>query len=251
MRRILSAHNVGALATLARSRVLIAFDFDGTLAPIVKNRERAMMRDRTRRLLARVCGAYPCAVISGRSRRDVSARLRGVGVKYVVGNHGLEPGGNLAECARQVARVRAHLEERLDRSAGIDVEDKHYSLALHYRRARRKRDARLMIQTALAALGVPMRAVPGKLVINIVPAQAPNKGDALIDLQTQEGADTALYVGDDVTDEDVFVLDRPGQLLTVRVGASKVSTAAYFLRDQSETDALLARLVGFREGRDE
>ena len=251
MRRILSAHNVGVLARVARSRVLVAFDFDGTLAPIVKNRERAMMRQRTRRLLARVCGAYPCAVISGRSQRDVSARLRGVGVKYVVGNHGLEPGGNLDECARQVARARPVLEKRLDRSAGIDVEDKHYSLAVHYRRAPRKRDALLMIDGALAALRVPMRAIPGKLVINIVPVQAPNKGDALIDLQAQEGADTAIYVGDDVTDEDVFELDRPGRLLTVRVGASRVSTAAYFLRDQSETDILLAKLVGFREGQDE
>ena len=51
--------------------------------------------------------------------------------------------------------------------------------------------------------------MPGKLVVNVVPARALNKGDALIGLRTNERADTALYVGDDITDEDVFELDQP------------------------------------------
>jgi trehalose 6-phosphate phosphatase len=247
VRHILSERNIGVLARTARSRVLLAFDFDGTLAPIVEHRGRAAMRDRTRTLLARVCGVYPCAVISGRSHDDVCSRLRGVGVKYVVGNHGLEPGARLDEFAREVAHARPVLERAFRRAAGVEIEDKHYSLAVHYRRARRKRDARSTIHGALAALAVPMRAIPGKLVVNIVPARAPNKGDALMQLRSKEGADTALYIGDDVTDEDVFDLDQPGRLLTIRVGASKSSTAAYFVRDQRETDVLLTKLLGFKK----
>ena len=68
MNRILSAANVDVLAQYAWSRVLLAFDFDGTLAPIVPDRDDARMRPRTRALLEEICRRYPCAVISGRSR---------------------------------------------------------------------------------------------------------------------------------------------------------------------------------------
>lgn len=249
MKHLLSRENSEVLAQLAWSRVLVAFDFDGTLAPIISNREMAHMRARTGELFAKVCSLYPCAVISGRSQPDVSARLGAAPIKYVVGNHGLEPGVSLDEFENEIAQARALLEEALAGSAGVDLEDKRYSLALHYRRSRNKRFARSAILAAVAHLPVRMRMVPGKLVVNVVPERAPNKGDALLELRKAEQADTALYVGDDVTDEDVFKLDQPGRLLTVRVGDSLSSAAAYFLRDQNEMDRLLAKLISFREER--
>lgn len=249
MTHLLSRESGEVLAQLAWSRVLVAFDFDGTLAPIVANREDARMRARTSELFAKVCGLYPCAVISGRSQPDVSARLGAASVKYVVGNHGLEPGASLDEFAEEISRARASLEETLAGMAGVDLEDKRYSLALHYRRSRSKRLARSAILGAVADLPVRMRVVPGKLVVNVVPERAPNKGHALLELRRAEQADTAIYVGDDVTDEDVFELDQPGRLLTVRVGESRSSAAAYFLRDQKEMDRLLGKLIALRENR--
>jgi trehalose 6-phosphate phosphatase len=59
--------------------------------------------------------------------------------------------------------------------------------------------------------------------------------------------DTAIYVGDDETDEDVFALDQPGRLLTIRVGRGRGSHAAYYLRAQAAVDDLLALLVRLRE----
>ncbi|MFM2418807.1 MAG: hypothetical protein RL385_3530 [Pseudomonadota bacterium] len=249
MRRLLSRESGELLEQLAWSRVLVVFDFDGTLAPIVADREDAQMRARTSELFARVCSLYPCAVISGRSQPDVAARLGAAPIKYVVGNHGLEPGASLDEYEEEIAQARASLDETLAGIAGVDLEDKRYSLALHYRRSRNKRLARSTILAAVAALPVRMRVVPGKLVVNVVPERAPNKGDALLELRRAEQADTALYVGDDVTDEDVFELDQPGRLLTVRVGESRSSAAAYFLRDQNEMDRLLAKLIALREER--
>ncbi|MFM2420090.1 MAG: hypothetical protein RL385_4813 [Pseudomonadota bacterium] len=249
MRHLLSRDSGEVLAQLAWSRVLVAFDFDGTLAPIVANREEARMRARTSELFSKVCSLYPCAVISGRSQPDVSARLGAAPIKYVIGNHGLEPGASLDEFEEEIAQARVSLEETLAGTAGVDLEDKRYSLALHYRRSRNKRLARSAILSAVAALPVRMRVVPGKLVVNVVPERAPNKGDALLELRKAEQADTALYVGDDVTDEDVFELDQPGRLLTVRVGDSRSSAAAYFLRDQNEMDRLLAKLIALREKR--
>ena len=249
MKRLLARENLELLAQLAWSRVLLAFDFDGTLAPIVGDRAHAAMRERTSRLFARVCTLYPCAVISGRSKADVASQLGGAGAKYIVGNHGLEPGLGLGDFEREMARARPLLAAALAGCPGVDIEDKRYSLAVHYRRSRQKREARAAIQRAAASLPVRIRLVRGKLVVNVVPERAPNKGDALIQLRTLEGANTALYVGDDVTDEDVFGLDQPGRLLTVRVGESKTSAAKYFLRDQDEVDTLLAKLADFRAKR--
>jgi trehalose 6-phosphate phosphatase len=247
MRYLLSRQSVGVLSQVAWSRALLAFDFDGTLAPIVPDRTSASMRARTASLFARACALYPCAVISGRSKADVTARLGGAAVKYVIGNHGLEPGSELAYFAQETARAVPLVREALADIAGIDVEDKRYSLAIHYRRSRRKKDARAAIHAAVARLPRRMRLIPGKLVVNVVPEGAPNKGNALVELRTKAEADTALYVGDDITDEDVFVLDQPGRLLTVRIGASRFSAASYFLRRQHEIDALLAKLLTVRE----
>jgi trehalose 6-phosphate phosphatase len=120
---------------------------------------------------------------------------------------------------------------------------------VHYRQARRKRSARSDIRAALADVAVPLRTIAGKMVVNLVPARAPNKGQALLDLCAKERAEVALYVGDDVTDEDVFELGRTKRMVTVRVRASKASTATYFVRDQAETDTLLQSLIALRQGR--
>lgn len=246
MIRLLAKENLELLAQLAWSRVLLGFDFDGTLAPIVADRDQALMRPVTAELFAAVCARYPCAVISGRSKADVAERLGHCAVKYVIGNHGLEPGAELGEFEREMRDAIPALASALTGIAGVDLEDKRYSVAVHYRRARSKRATRSTILRAVEQLGTPMRIVPGKLVINVIPQRAPNKGDALLGLRTVEGAHTAFYAGDDVTDEDVFRLDQPGRLLAVRVGESRASAAKYFLRDQREIDRLLEKLVALR-----
>jgi trehalose 6-phosphate phosphatase len=246
MKALLSRENRVLLDQLAWSNVLLAFDFDGTLAPIVANRHQAAMRTRTARLFSTVCERYPSAVISGRAKADVARRLSGAKVRYLIGNHGLEPGTRLGTFERQVVQAHPALETALEGVAGIDIENKRYSLAVHYRRAREKPKAREAIRRAVAGLPVPMRVIPGKLVINVVPEAAPSKGDALVALRDRTEADIAMYVGDDVTDEDVFRLDQPGRLFTVRVGRSRTSAARYYLRQQQEIDTLLAHLVALR-----
>lgn len=248
MKHLFAGARADVLAALAHSRCLLAFDFDGTLAPIVPERDAAEMRSSTLALLSRVCAAYPVAIISGRSERDVAARVRGAGVQYVVGNHGLEPGPRLGPFEATVSEAEAALRDRLA-VPGIDVENKRYSLAVHYRRARQKTAARRAILAAAARLPTRFRVIGGKLVVNLVPEGAAHKGDALLALRARARCDTALYVGDDVTDEDVFHLDQPGRLLTVRVGLSRSSAASYFLRDQREIDRLLRALASLRADR--
>jgi trehalose 6-phosphate phosphatase len=171
-------------------------------------------------------------------------------VRYIVGNHGLEPGARLGKFEREIVAAREVLEKKLEACPGLDIEDKRYSLAIHFRRSRQRVRARRLIGRAVAALASPMRIVPGKQVVNVIPAGAPNKGDALQALRDQADADVALYAGDDVTDEDVFGLDQPGRLFSVRIGMSGASAARYYLRAQREMDALLSKLASLRERRE-
>jgi trehalose 6-phosphate phosphatase len=245
MRDILGRANREVLEQLAGSRALLAFDFDGTLAPIVPDPARAAMRPSTVRLLRQVARAYPCVVISGRSRADVRRRLRGVTLAGVVGNHGLEP-GLASTTARPLVRACIPvLGQYLDGLPGVVIEDKGLSLAVHYRQCRHKMKARARLLAAAGRLH-DVRLVGGKQVLNILPAGAPHKGLALERARARYRCDTALYVGDDETDEDVFALDQPGQLLAIRVGRRKGSSAAYYVRTQAEVDRLLRELLALR-----
>ncbi|HEX4385951.1 MAG TPA: trehalose-phosphatase, partial [Myxococcales bacterium] len=128
---------------------------------------------------------------------------------------------------------------------GARIEDKTWSLAVHWRASRRKRAARDRILAAAAAIE-GARIVPGKDVVNLVHPRAANKGAAILELRRRLACETILYAGDDVTDEDVFALDEPGRLLSVRIGRSRGSHAPFFLADQARIDELLARLIALR-----
>jgi len=175
----------------------------------------------------------------------VQPRLAGIPLRGVIGNHGLEPWRATDELRRTVERWKALLEPALAALPGVELEDKTYSLALHYRRSRQKKEARLGIVRCLGVLG-EVRVIGGKKVVNVLPLGAPHKGVALERERDRIGCDTAFFLGDDETDEDVFALDRPGRLLTVRVGLARASQASYCLYSQHEVDDLLARLIELR-----
>lgn len=247
MRYVLARARRPLLERFARSRMLLALDYDGTLAPIVSDPERAAIPPATWRLLRRVAHVYPCAILSGRARADVARRVRGLGVLDVIGNHGVETGSApfRADVRRRVRRWGSVLEERLEGLPGVWIENKGLSLAVHYRRSRAKAAARVRILDAAAGLDAA-RLVAGEQVLNVLPLGAPHKGLALERVMARRGLETALYVGDDETDEDAFALDRPGRLLTARVGPSRASQASYCLASQAEVDRLLARFVELR-----
>ncbi len=240
-RFILSGVGRELVQQAVRGKPLLAFDFDGTLAPIVLVPDDARMADTTRRLLVRVARLFPCAVISGRARADVAKRSKGVPWVAVVGNHGIESAEGGRAVAPAVQRWRRVLEHQLAPVAGVWVEDKGHSLSVHYRGAAHKPRARRAILAALGTLR-GTRVVSGKDVFNVVPRGAPNKGQAVVRLRRRLGCDRVLFVGDDVTDEDAFALAGP-RFLAIRVGARRGSAAPHHLRSQAEIDDLLALLV--------
>jgi trehalose 6-phosphate phosphatase len=247
MTPLLLPKNRGLLEQFAQLRLLVAFDYDGTLAPITANPAHAPMRQRTLDLLRQLCHRYPCVVISGRARDDVKRFVEGVTLRAIAGNHGAELPGVDPFGKEQVATWRERLLLALRGLAGVLVEDKTLSLSVHYRAACDKDAARAAIYEAVEALDA-VRVVGGKDVVNLMPKGARHKGFALDELRRSESCDAALYVGDDETDEDVFRMRRALPLLTVRVGVSEASDAEYFLGTQREVDDFIAALLELRHG---
>lgn len=251
MTHILAQRNEPVLERYASTNLLVAFDYDGTLAPIVSVPDRARMRPVTRRLLKRVAERYPCVVISGRRRDDLVHRLRDIPIVHVSGNHGLEPWAEDPRYIRQAQRWVQQLSPQLAPCRGVVIENKTYSISIHYRAARDKQQALHAIDCATRDLR-GARRVGGKLVVNLLPKGAPTKGTALERARRLLVCESALYVGDDETDEDVFGVLGPERLLSIRVGATDASRATYCLKHQGEIDSLLRRLVALRSlGRDE
>lgn len=231
----------------APQKVLLAFDYDGVLAPLVKHPGGAVMRRRTRALLTRLARHYPVAVVSGRAWRTTHAFVGDV-VPHVVGNHGFELGHAVpvpASIVRQVRRWRRQLEGALAGIPGVHFEDKRSTLAIHYGLDRAWRKAEHAVYEAANQLE-GTRLIPGKKVLNVLPHDFPTKGDAIRSLLARLGLEGALYAGDDVTDEDVFAVGAP-LVFGVHVGKGP-SLAPWRIRAQADMDELLRILADAREG---
>jgi len=243
---ILSPRHLPVLAQFAASNVLLAFDYDGTLAPIARSPAAARMRPQTRRLLARVAKRYPCVVLSGRALDDLTRRLRRVPVWQLVGDHGFESWGATRETAAHVQEWVAQLRERVPARRGLVIEPKGHSVTVHYRHVR---DKGLVLEALTRAVRdlKNVRVLGGAEALNLLPSDGPNKGVALQQARRVFACDTALYVGDDDTDEDAFRSAGPDRLLSIRVGARRPSAAQYRLRTQAEIDELLEGLLALRK----
>lgn len=245
MNDLLGREGLAELRLLAASRALLAFDFDGTLAPITPLSDRAAMRPRTRHLLAEVAGTWPCAVISGRRLADLRPRFDGIPIRWFVGSHGAEgaaPMPGATRLRRSVIRWRERLRSGLAEQAGVWVEDKGIALAVHYRGSPRRARARGAILGVAGTLD-GARVVPGKCVVDVLPASAPDKGAALAHLVEMLAPERVLFAGDDVTDEDAFARDLGVPSTTVRVGGSGPTRARYRLDGQGAIDGLLEELL--------
>ncbi len=248
MEYLLTETGKADLRALLREQSLYAFDFDGTLAKIVREHHAARLSRPIRLRLEALTTHVPTAIISGRSVEDLRSRV-GTAVSHLIGNHGSEGPHTSPEERQHVREISAgwlqsideRFQDELTRS-GVVVEDKSYSFSLHYRTADRRDEARALIARIIADLSPPPRIVLGKSVFNVMPPAAWHKGTALLEYMRRLDCRRAFYAGDDETDEDVFALRDPS-ILTVRIGKKKGSAACYFLNKQAEMAEVLRLLV--------
>ncbi len=249
MQHLLEPAGLAALAETMRHLPLVALDFDGTLAPIAPRPEHVSVPPGIGWRLARLAQCVPVAIVTGRRIADLRPRIGAAAAHVeVIGNHGAEntddPAGSAVH-ARTLDPLRATLADAaqaLD-AAGITVEDKDQSIALHYRLARERAAAADLALRLCASAAPSVRAFGGKAVVNAVSAHAPDKSDAVYALACRYGATHVIFAGDDVNDEPVFA-GAPPHWLTIRIGRDAPSSRArFYLGAQGEMADLLARML--------
>lgn len=196
------------LAALAQAPLLlIACDFDGTLAPIVADPAAAAMDARCKKALEAL-GRLPktsVAVISGRPLDWLRTATANLPDPLLYGSHGAELEDGRAQPKRsRVDRLTSRLKALVPRWTGVHVEEKPFGAAVHYRRAHPSvaeelTDAARSIADEFVGVVVKL----GSMVVELTTSAA-DKGDALRAAKLRSGATHALFIGDDVTDEDAF-----------------------------------------------
>jgi trehalose 6-phosphate phosphatase len=250
---LLSQEGRDALRAVVNRSVLYAFDFDGTLAKISRDRGGVKLSPSIHEWLREIAVRVPCAIVSGRALDDLAPRVNGA-VPYLIGNHGVQspltPAASLSVaehvCLGWMKQVDTDLAQPL-KVAGIEVENKRYTLTFHYRSS----DEQAGIQHALALLLNRLTPAPqlirGKASVNALPLGSTRKGEAALALMIHLRRTGLFFAGDDETDEDVFEL-KEGLIMGVRVGYRPESRAQYYLKHQTEIEDVIRFLVHRLDG---
>jgi trehalose-phosphatase len=258
--------NASMASRLSGSPCILLLDIDGTLAPIAPRPSEARIPETTRQVLRRL-SARPemrVALVSGRSAGDARkvAALDDATV-WVIGNHGIEiadPTGGVCvhpgilpyEPAVAAAAIRTGVIAR--EVPGTVVEDKRWTLSVHYRLVEHVAVPELLAAVNQVANEYGLRLTQGKRVIELRPPVPVDKGTACVELSRRIGGMTpgssGLCAGDDQTDEDAFAALRESwpDAVTIRVGAPEngASTRAEWVAENPASlldvlDWLLAR----------
>ena len=226
--------------------LMLLLDIDGTLSPIAPRPDVAIVPAATQRVLKELARRQDVhiAVISGRSVLD-ARRLVGVSGLWTIGNHGFEvappdqPPSVREDVLQFGERVRAAGTRAIalgERVKGVVVEDKRWTLSVHYRLADPEAVPRLTDEVHAIAREHGLVVTHGKKILELRPPIQIDKGSAAVELANELGAlddgASLMGAGDDRTDEDMFraLRARMPSCVTVRVGddASAHETAAEF-----------------------
>jgi len=256
----------GALRELARRRtLLIAVDFDGTLAPEVDDPSMARALPEAREALLRLARMprTRVALVSGRSLSDLEVVAEVPDDFLLIGSHGVElrldddqsPSQRLDTGEIQgLERLGEILEGVAEDHEAIWLERKPVGFALHTRLATEEdsRIARLVAKRAVAEVGGDSPLDPAELLVRDgrttleFALRSTTKGEAIEHLRQYVGAEGVFFAGDDVTDEDGFEALGPDDV-GVKSGAG-TTVANFRVEGPSDVAHVLSRLADFREG---
>jgi trehalose-phosphatase len=232
--------------------LLVAADFDGTLAPLVDHPALARIQPAAAEALGRLARVRQThvAVISGRGLDDLRLRVGSHASWELSGSHGAElsddrPRDLSSESRSQCASIAEHLTRLAESHPGCFVEVKPRGVAFHYR-GLRDADAKDVVSAVTSLLpSVPaLKLRLGSKVVEFV-ADAVTKADGLRRIMFRTGACAALFIGDDLTDEHVFRVLGPLDA-GVKVGAGE-SAAEFRVQDPEAVAQLLTHLAQERE----
>ena len=252
--------------TIGNRFIYLFLDYDGTLSPLSQVPGKAIMSERVKEVLSKLSNMSNCkiAIVSGRAVNDISKR---VGLKKIVyvGNHGFEIRGPKINFKSPISRrfrnileeIISKLKKNLLSFKGVLIEDKGFSITVHYRLADKK-DIAAIESEFYASLflyefrnNVQIKA--GKMALEVRPPIPWNKGlvvlwllgRRLFAMRDKKENVIPIYVGDDITDEDAFesLIDKG---ITIFVGSPKNTKARFYLKDTGEVTKFLELILNNR-----
>jgi trehalose-phosphatase len=242
-----------AVARIARvPRLLVACDYDGTLAPLVDDPAFATPLPEAAAKI-RELAALPqttVAVISGRSLRDLAALSRMPSEVQLVGSHGTEfDVGFATRMQPEIAALRTRLGQAVFELArdqvGVRLEQKPASVAVHTRAAGPETAAALLDRVRSGPATWPgVYVTTGRDVIELS-VLATDKGSAVDELRTQHSVSAVIFLGDDATDEQAFA-KLQGPDLGIKIGTADETSAHFAVPDSESAVQVLALLVESR-----
>jgi trehalose 6-phosphate phosphatase len=246
---IFSANGLRALSQFLDARCLVVFDFDGTLAPIVAKPSQAKISPTIEQLLKKITKLCRVLILTGRSIADVREKLP-IEISDIIGNHGFEGCPNVTPEILTAAQKTsdtwtAWLRTRFANDPMFSVEAKSYSVAVHFRAAEMQRDARDMVHREAEKMQPKPHILDGKSVVNILPPGLPDKYQALVEFMTTHQYERALFIGDDVTDNQIFRAQDP-RIFSIKVGRHKKLRAPWHIEEQTEIEDFLRQILMIR-----
>lgn len=189
---------------MKKARLLLASDFDGTLAPIVPVPEDAEIDEDAKELLVRASQVpgVVVALLSGRDLEDLSRRSGGIRA-IRSGSHGREISNEKGEMIRTEKGIESRPPEEWVRdleAKGFRLEKKKYGAALHWRGVAGASEASPEVEAFREwAAGEGLTLQPGRAVLEAAQGKR-SKRDVIEELTEATGAERVVYAGDDLTD---------------------------------------------------
>jgi trehalose-phosphatase len=232
----------------ASEKCALFLDFDGTLADFQADPEKVALPIRARAVLKRIM-KHPqifAAIVSGRTLADIQKRIDIEGLHHA-GLHGGEMEGKTLKLPPKtlyaLGQARKTAERRLKRILGIWIQDKGFSFAVHYRGAPgiAAESAGEIVREIVANSRERLRLQTGHDVLEILPREILGKSAAVEKmLRKLPVKTTAIYIGDDETDEAAFAV--LSKQIAIRVGRKRDTKAHYYLRGTSDVLRFLTQL---------
>jgi trehalose 6-phosphate phosphatase len=249
LERLAAAHRRG-------ERLVLVFDYDGTLTPLVAHPRLAQLDPALRAVLARLAATprITVGVVSGRGLDDLIGMVS-LGALCYGGSTGLElelagerfVPTQVSQSRPLLDRLTAAAERRLPAYPGAWVEKKPFGFTVHYRQLAPNRIEALLNEMAdmLEPHTASLHVLDGPLALEIVPAVERDKGTALSAIVARGGAEppTVLYAGDAVNDTSALVAAAALGGVALGIGPEPPAVAACRLPDPAALAALLAALA--------
>ena len=232
----------------SKKKIILLLDYDGTIVPINSNPKYVSLPQRTKQLLDTLQNnpSVDLGIVSGRTLDDIKGQISIPNIMYC-GSHGFEweidgirRSKEIGE-SLSIVEIKDKLSPILQQFDGAFIEDKRFMLTIHYRMVSIHKQSKFrtivhnIVHPYLDSRAITLTT--GKKTIEVKPAINWDKG-AFIDYllltnyDLTEESRGVIYIGDDVTDEDVF--DHQRQVITIKVG-TKISHAKYHLKNTNDT----------------